>query len=55
MNRNKEVDFTPYMSLKNEINEQEKREGVEDMSFSCVLGGKSNREHEDLGTFTHKR
>lgn len=55
MNRNKEVDFTPKMSLKNEINEQEKREEVEDLSFSCVLGGKASREHEDLGTFTHKR
>lgn len=43
------------MSLKNEINEQEKREGVEDVSFSCVFGGKASREHEDLGMSTHKR
>ena len=43
------------MSLKNEINEQEKREGVEDVSFSCVFWVKAIREHEDLGTFTHKR
>ena len=55
MHRNKEVDFPPKMSLKNEINEQEKREEVEGLSFSCVLGGKASREHEDLGTSTCKR